>query len=241
MQTTTMIQLIDQQIDDINTYDKQSSSDIRNIKKQINKVIDGMINKINQQRTQLSSSLDTIEQQKEKVMMRVRDGQDFNKAAMTSFRFYTDNMLRHGRDYDKVQQVRDIQSRLTHITKARIPSFVWNRNETKALSHEMTVARVSIKTDVMEIQGMGGQVRGSVVGSGSVGDNIVAKIPLIQKGPVVGLEVMGQTVWLVYQLRSSLHAYPVTLSHQPQTFSIHGAVWPSRHREVSSWTVTTSN
>ena len=73
---------------------------------------------------------------------------------------------------------------------------------------------------------MEGQVRGSVVGSGSVSDNIVAKIPLIQKGPVVGLEVMGQTVWVVYQLQSYVHAHPVTLTHQPQTFSIQGLLDP---------------
>ena len=83
-----MIQLIDQQIDDSNKYDKQSTTDIKNIKEQINQVIDGMINKLNQQRTQLFTSLDSIEQEKEKDMITVRDGQDFNKYAFTSHRFY---------------------------------------------------------------------------------------------------------------------------------------------------------
>ena len=226
-QTTTMIQLIDQQIDDSNKYDKQSTADIKNIKKQINKAIDEMIDKLNQQRTQLFTSLDNIEQQREKVMMTVRDGQDFNKTAMTSLRSYTDNMLRHGRDYDKVQQVRDLKSRLASITKARIPSFVWDHQETKVLSHDMTVARVSMKTDVMEIEGMGGHVRGSVAGAGSVSDHIVAKIPLIGQGWVTVLEVMGQTVWVVEYDQSSIFAYPVTSPHQPQPFSIKGLSYPT--------------
>ena len=219
-QTTTMIQLIDQQIDDSNKYDQQSTTDIKNIKKQINKVIDGMIDKLNQQRSQIFTSLDNIKQQKEKAMMTVRDGQDFNKAAMTSLRSYTDNMLRHGRDYDRVQQVGDLKSRLGSIEKVRIPSFVWSCQETKASSHDMTVARVSMKTDVMEIEGMGDHVRGSV--AGSVSDHIVAKIPLIRQGWVTVLEVMGQTVWVVPYAQSSLFAYPVTSPHQPQTLSIHG-------------------
>ena len=221
-QTTTMIQLIDQHIDDSNKYDKQSTADIRNIKKKINKAIDEMIDKLNQQRTQLFTSLDNIEQQREKVMMTVRDGQDFNKAAMASLRSYTDNMFRHGRDYDKVQQVSDLKSRLASITKGRIPSFVWDHQETKVLSHDMTVARVSMKSDVMEIEGMGGHVRGSVAGAGAVSDHIVAKIPLIKPQPVRGLAVMGQTAWVVHYHQSSLYAYPVTSPHQPLTFPIEG-------------------
>ena len=82
-QTTSMMQLVDQQIDDSHKYDKQSTADIKNIKKQINKVIDEMIDKLNKQQTQLFTSLDKIEQQKEKVMMTVRDGQDFHKAVAT--------------------------------------------------------------------------------------------------------------------------------------------------------------
>ena len=60
-----MIQLIDQQIDDSNKYDKQSTTDVKDIKKQINWIIDGTISKLNRQRTQFLSSLDIIEQQKE--------------------------------------------------------------------------------------------------------------------------------------------------------------------------------
>ena len=227
-QTTTMIQLIDEQIDDSNKYDKRSTTDITDIKTQINKVIDGMINKLNQQRTQLLSSLDTIEQQKEKMMMTVRDGQDFSKAEMTSLRSYTDNMLRHGRDYDRVQQVRDIKLRLASINKARIPSFVWNYHENKASSHDMTVARLSMKTDMMEIEGMGGDVRGSVAGAESVNDNILAKIPLVEPIFIItGLEVMGQTVWVVHNDQSSLYAYPITSPHRPQKFFIQGLSSPT--------------
>ena len=196
-QTTTMIQLIDQQIDDSNKYDKQSTTDIKNTKKQINKAIDEMIDKLNQQRTQLFTSLDNIEKGKEQVMMTVRDGQDFHKAAMISLRSYTDNILHHGRNYDKVQQVRDIESRLASINKAQIPSFVWNCEETTASSHDMTVARVNMKTDVMEIEGMGGHVRGSVAAAGSVSDNIVAEIPLIRIGQrcVRALVEIVQIMW----------------------------------------------
>ena len=155
-QTTTMIQLIDQQIDDSNKYDKQSSIDIKNIKKQINIVIDGMIDKLKNQRSQLITSLDDIDKQREKVVITVRDGQDFSKAAMKNIRSYTDIMLRHGRDYDKVQQVRDIEFRLASISKAKIPSFLWSCLETNTSSHDMMMAKVNLKTDVMDIEGMGG-------------------------------------------------------------------------------------
>ena len=226
-QATTMIQLIDQQIDDSNKYDKKSTTDITDIKTQINKVIDGIIDKLNHQKSQLFTSLHNIEKQKKKVVMTVRDGQYFNKAAMTSLRSYTDIMLRHGRDYDKVQQVRDIKSRLSYINKARIPSFVWDHHRNKASSHDMAVARVSMKTDVMEMECMDGHVRGSVAGAGSVSNNIVAKIPMKEHVWVVGLEVMGPTAWVVDLSQSPLHAYPVTSPHQPQTFSIQGLPYPT--------------
>ena len=84
----------------------------------------------------------------------------------------------------------------------------------------MTVARVRMKTDVMEIEG--DHVRGLVARDGSVSHNIVAKIPLVEEGLVWGLVVMGQTVWVVHYSQSSLHAYPVTSPHQPQELSIQG-------------------
>ena len=85
-----------------------------------------------------------------------------------------------------------------------------------------------MKTDVMEIEGMGGDMRGSVAGTGSVSDHIVAKIPLVEQWrPVCGLKVMGQTVWVIHSDQSSLYAYPVTSPHQPQTLSIQGMSNPT--------------
>ena len=117
--TDVIIKLIDEQIDDGEKHTKQSSDDIHSTKQQINKVIDGMINKLNKQRTQLFTSLDQIEKEKEKVVMSVGDGQEFNKAAVSSLRTYTDNVLRHGRDCDRVQQVCHIQSRLVSTRPGR--------------------------------------------------------------------------------------------------------------------------
>ena len=92
----------------------------------------------------------------------------------------------------------------------------------------MTVARLNMKTDVMEIEGMDGHVRGSVAGAGSVSDHIIlAKIPLMEHHSVHGLEVMGQTMWVVHYLQSSLYAYPVTSPHQPQKLSIQGMSDPT--------------
>ena len=101
-------------------------------------------------------------------------------------------------------------SRLASVSKAKIPSFVWGHHETKASSHDMTVARVNMKSDVMEIEAV----------AGYISDNIVAKIPMIQECPVMGLEVLGQTVWVVHWYQSSLYAYPMTSPHQAQTLSI---------------------
>ena len=101
-QTDVLIKLIDDKIQDSEKHEKQSINDINNIRRQINKVIDGMISKLNNQKQQLFNSLDKIQEQKEKVIMTVHDGQEFTKAAVTSLRSYSDNMLRHGRDFDRV-------------------------------------------------------------------------------------------------------------------------------------------
>ena len=218
-ETDVIIKLIDEQIADSEKHTKQSSDDIHNTKQQINKVIDGMINKLNKQRKQLFTTLDQIENEKEKVVMSVRDGLDFNKAAVTSLRAYTDNVLRHGRDCDRVQQVGDIQSRLVSVNTARTPSFVWVHHDNKGTPSrgDMTVARVSIKTDVTESEAVAGSVRGAVAEAGAVSERIVTKIPMIEQVIVTGLVVMDQTLWTVHYGKSSLHAYPVTSPHQPQS------------------------
>ena len=219
-QTDVLIKLIDDQIQDSEKHEKQSANDISSIKRQINKVIEGMISKLNKQRQQLFNSLDKIQEQKEKVMMTLHNGQEFSKAAVTSLRSYSNSMLRHGKDFDRVQQAGDIQSRLASVKKTRIPSFVWSRHDVKTASSrgDMTVAEVSMTTDVMDTEAVDRRVKGS--GAGSVRDNVVSKIPMTEKDAVVGLEVMNQTVWVVHHGQSSVHAYPVTSPHQPQTFPI---------------------
>ena len=114
-----MIKLIDMQIQASEAYDKQSTTDISNIKNQINKTIEEMISKLNHQKRQLFASLDLILEQKEKAIMTVNDGQEFKKTAVTSLMSYTDKMLRHGRDFVRLQQVGDIQSRLATVTQTR--------------------------------------------------------------------------------------------------------------------------
>ena len=72
----------------------------------------------------------------------------------------------------------------------------------------------------MDTEAVNCHYRGS--GGGSVIDNVVSKIPLIEMGAVYGLEVMNQTVWVVHYEESVVHAYPVTSPHKPQTLSIKG-------------------
>ena len=160
-------------------------------------------------------------------MITVHDGQEFSKAAVTSLRSYSNNMLGHGRDLDRVQQAGDIQSRLASVKTTRIPSFIWSRHDVKTASSQsdMTVAEVSMTTDVMETEAVDRRVSGS--GAGSVRDNVVSKIPLIEQGAVMGLEVMNQTVWVVHYGQSSVQAYPVTSPHQPETFPIKGLSRPA--------------
>ena len=139
---------------DTEEHEKQSNNDINSIKHQINKVIDERISKLNQRRQQLINSLDNIREQKEKVMMTVHDGQATSKAAVTSLRSYSDIMLRHGRDFDMIQQVGDIQSRLASVKETNILSFIWSRHDDQAATPigEMAVAKVSMTTDVMDTE-----------------------------------------------------------------------------------------
>ena len=228
-ETDVIIRLIDEKIDDCETHTKQSSDDIHNTKQQINKVIDGMINKLNKQRKQLFTSLDQIENEKEKVVMSVRDGQELNKAAVTSLRAYTDNVLRHGRDCDRVLQVCYIQSRLVSVNTTRTPSFVWGHHDNQGVPSrgDMTVARVSMKTDVTESEAVAGSVREAMAETGDVSKHMVSKIPMMEKKKVRGLVMMHQTLWAVHDKKSSLHAYPVTSPHQPQTLSVQGLTNPA--------------
>ena len=243
MKTNVLIKLIDEQINESGKHYEQSTIDIKKIKSQINNVIDGMssiaihqmISKLNHQRQQVFYSLNAIHEQKEKVMMTVHDGQEFSKAAVTSLRTYTNNLLSHGRDYDIVQQAGDIQSRLVSITKARVRSFVWNyydmdmtnRMSLFAWSHladkgaplkdDITVAKVSLATDVIDTEAK----------NSFVTDNVVSKISLTKSGTVTGLEVVNQTIWVVHIHESSLYAYSVTSPHRPRSLFIKGLSDPA--------------
>ena len=63
------------------------------------------------------------------------------------------------------------------------------------------MASLGMKTDVIDIEGMGGNVRGSDAGAGSVIAKIVGKIHLIEKTTVYCLEVMSCTVSPVISIR----------------------------------------
>ena len=225
LQTDVFIKLLNDKIQDSEKHEKQSTNDINSIKRQINKVIAGMISKLNNKKQQLFNSLDKIQAQKEKVMMTVHDGQEFANAAVTSLRSYSDSILRHGRDFDRVQQTGDIQSRLASVKTSKIPSFNWSRHDVKAASSQgdMAVAKLSVTTEVIDTKAVD-QVMGS--GAGSVRDNVVSKIPLIEQGLVTGLVVMNKTVWVVHARQSIVQAYPVTSPHQPQTLPIKGMSEP---------------
>ena len=228
-ETDVLIKLVDERIKDNKKQEAQSNDDITSVRQQIDKVIDGMITKLNNQRHQLYISLDKIQEQKEKVMMTIHDGQDFTKAAATSLKSYTDKILRHGRDYDKVQQATDIQTRLASMSKTRIPAFIWSRHDNHEASlQETPIAKVSMMTDVMATKDGERDVKGSAAGKQAVRDNVESKIPLIEQDmlPMAGLEVMGQTMWVVHYDQSSLQAYPMAPPHKPQTLLIKGLTNP---------------
>ena len=94
------------------------------------------ISKLNHHSQEFFNSLSDVHEQKAKIMMTVHDGQEFGKAAVTSLT-YTHNLVNHGRDYDIVQQVGDIQSRLVSISKYEIPYFTWNCYETTQAKKNM--------------------------------------------------------------------------------------------------------
>ena len=192
----------------------------------------GSSSKVNHQRQKLLNSLDQIREQKEKVMMTVHDGQEFSQAAMTSLRSYTETLLRHGRDYDIVQQARDIQSRLVSISEISVPAFTWRFHDKTPVKNimflwfiqrcfdkissqndDVIVADLSMTTDVMDTEVKGGRIS----------DCVVSEIPMVFRNPayaVIGLVVMNEAVFVVGHHESCLQAYPVTSTHQPQTLSI---------------------
>ena len=224
-----VITLVDDQIADRGKHAKQSSDDIHNTKQHIHKVIDEMITKLNKLRKQLNKSSDRIENGKEKVVMSVRDGQELKKAVVSSLRAYTDNVLRHGRDCDIVHQVGDIQSRLVSVNTTRTTSFVWGHHDTKGTptsNEDMSVAKVSMETEVTESEVTGVQVKGAAADTGAVSEHIVTKIRMIEPMIVSGLVVIDQTLWVTHWGNPYVYAYTMTSPHKPQIISIEGLTNP---------------
>ena len=197
-QTDVIVELISEHIADTDKQDKQSKADIDNMKQVIHQVIDGIIDKWNQKRHKLITSLHQIEGQKKKVVMAARDGQNFTKTAMTSLRSYTESVLKHGRDWDRIQQVKEIKTRLMAITKASIPSFVWSHSENRkeASLNDMTVADIALTADVV---GSDSKSKPSKDFNVTKTEHEVQKIHLEDKTRYVkGMAVIRQTLWVVH-------------------------------------------
>ena len=147
-QADVLSKLIDDKMVDTMRYDKKSTEDINNVKTQIDNVVDGMIDRLNNQRKQLLTSLNQLHDDKEKVVRTVSDDQKNQKVAVDSFVSYTDNLLKHGRDYDQVLQMKDVHSRLAAVSTVKIPSFVWvyQKKGVSSLQRDMPVASVDVKT-----------------------------------------------------------------------------------------------
>ena len=225
------IKFLDEQMASTDKHTKQATVDIEKAKGQITKEIDKMIAELNFQKKKIYMSLDQIEKQKDKVVMTARDGLQFNQTAMTSLKSYTESVLNHGRDWDKVQQVKDIQSRLMSVDTIKISSFTWSKPEDKGIVTQTgtRVAGVSVNTVDTEIiqpydvNKNPPQKEVPMSGDGK----IAAKIPLVeQKRPVRGLVVMEQTVWIVHEDKSFLIAYPTMTPNKPQSLAIPGLVAP---------------
>ena len=155
-----MFKLIDEQIEDNEKNSQQSRTDINDIKRQISNVIDGMIDKLNSQKELLFTNLDEIEQQRDKVLIKVRDGQVFNKTAVTSLISNTDAMLHH--EYTSAKQVSDLQAQFASIANVTTPSFVWSRHDSRGESQaEKMVATISLRTDVKDSEAVDDDLRES--------------------------------------------------------------------------------
>ena len=137
-------------------------------------------------------------------------------------------------------------------TRPAPPSFVWGHHDNQGVPsrRDVTVPRVSMKTDVTESAVAGG-VRGAEAVTGAVSEHIVTKIPMIKANIasfflalvkhdlVTGMVVMDQTLWAVHYMESFLHAYPREFI-TPATDTIHtGVDQPLRYGEVPPWTVAT--
>ena len=251
-QKNVIIKLIDEQANSSDKYDQQSIIDIKTIKSRINIIIDAMISKIshtnmsklNHQRQELFNSLDKIQERKEKIMMTVHDGHATTKATMASLETCVDDLLIYGSDYDMVKYAPDIQSDLVALREAKIPSFMWSLHDTTASpKDDMAVAEISMTTDTMDTEDVdvleSEAIRDNLVsmttdtmdtdavdalGSRAVRDNVVSRIyvKMRKRGKVGAMEVMEQTLFVVYNSKPYLYTYPVSSSHKPQKLSIKG-------------------
>ena len=221
-QTDIMMTLIDKQISDTDKQDKQSKADIDNTKQGINQVIDRIIDKWNQKREKLVTTLNKIEEQKEKDLMTARDGQDFTKTAITSLRSYTESVLKHGRDWDRIQEVKEIKTRLRAVTKASIPSFVWSHSENRkeASFNDMTVADIALTTDVVESDSKSEPSEDIDV---TKTEHEIKKIHLEDKTWYVeGMAVIRETLWVVHFDSHNQQQYLYAYSTKP----------PYRHQKI---------
>ena len=59
-----------------------------------------------------------------------------------------------------------------------------------------------------------------------VSDKILSKFPLLIDKPVLGMAVMGNTVWVTRFLTCNIEAYPLTPPHKPQKILINELAFP---------------
>ena len=217
-QTKIMLKLIDEQIHISVKHDKQASADVKNAKDEIEKVVDGMISILIQQKTQLFLSLNEILRRKEKAVKAVRKGQNLTRSMVTGLKSCCERLLQHDRAREHVQQAKDIQSRLMRVNASKLPSFKWcsRENKEKSPENDLTVARVSLKTDMSQSTDVARTY------------HAMNNVPLImKKSPVIGMVAMEETLWVVHSAHYNLYALPTKSSRQSHIFPIHGLARPA--------------
>ena len=232
LQAESLVDVIEEKIEESKTHSENALTDIEHMKQQINVVIDGMIKKLNEKKHTFFIELDNVQRDKLKLVKGVsRDQEDFRDGAsilisdinkqLFEMDFLSSNTHELLYTADRHRGLHTFQSRLSSFHNIKIPEFVWKCEERKSftLSDSLTLPDLFSSVETLDAETVGGLYKTYI----NIGIGTISSIPIPE--PDLGLAamvIMDSTLLFLHAGVPCLYTYSVGSLAMEQQLTVNG-------------------
>ena len=223
----TLLDVVEDKIEDSKMQSEQALTDIEKMKQQINITVDEIVNKLYKKRNYLKLELDNVKKQKERVFSTVSNGHKVIKGGATRLIADITSTLQKIRDQrDDVtlghtehsisgDNMKDLQTRLSSFQISEIPDFAWNLEESRNahFMETLQIAEVSSRINTSDSETVSEMdTSGESMGTPS----------LPERYGLVGMVIIHKTLMFLHAGHNYLYTRPIKSDHKPQKLTVQG-------------------